>query len=354
MSGLTLAGLTLAAWAILPHFHHAMWLMAGIYLLAKIKCCLNAVNLVSAMNEILCGHSSRHAWATVGLGAPIAGILVGSLIGIEAGGVRLETWLLLAAVLDFVAVVPFVPSRGHRVPLKSEAAPTSADAAEPRVGQSVSVDTNRFRWYIGALIAAKVVVLTVVTFQWNISANAYFGGDEQALARYFGIFYACVGGATLLVQAVLTGQLLTRYGLALPLLIMPIGLLLLNSLYAIGAGLVFLLVIATLAKSMEIWRRSAYETTLHLLYTNIDREQRRSAIAFNSSFVKPLSEAATSLVLLAGTAMLHQTTAIFATLIWISAAYALLYLVQRGSVLATKPSEKPAAPSVLSGETSPA
>jgi hypothetical protein len=153
---------------------------------------------------------------------------------------------------------------------------------------------------------------------------------------------------------VVTGQLLTRYGLAIPLLIMPLGLLLLNSLYAVGAGLLFLLVVATLAKSMEIWRRSAYETTLHLLYTNIDREERRSAIALNSSFVKPLSEAATSMVLLAGTALMHQTTAILATLLWIAAAYGLLYLVQRGSVLVTKPGKKPAAANAWSGETSPA
>ncbi len=77
VSGLLFASLTIAAWFALPQLHHSWWLLAGIYLLTEIKGCVYAINVVTATNELLGGHSSRQAWARIGLGAPLAGIIFG-------------------------------------------------------------------------------------------------------------------------------------------------------------------------------------------------------------------------------------------------------------------------------------
>lgn len=331
VSGLLFAAITIAAWFALPQLHHSWWLLAGIYLLTEIKGCVYAINIVTATNELLGGHSSRQAWARIGLGAPLAGIIFGSLIGMEASFVDLRSWLLFSALLDLLAIFPLANSASLKVPrpVSTVANPNSMAATMTRLSNSVKnyACSRQFRFWIGCLIAAKVVVLTMVTFYWKATVNDYFGGDELALTRYFGIFYACVGLLTLLVQGFVTGRLITRRSLYVPILAMPVTLIILGALVLSSSAVLFLLIIVTMAKSLEIWRRSVHDTTLNLLYTKIERNKRRSAIAINSALVKPLAEVGASLVLLLGSVVWHQSFLMFGLGVWILATISLLRLV---------------------------
>ena len=100
LSGVTFAVVTLAAWWALPRFHHSIGLIGAIYLLTEVKGCINAINIVSAMNETLGSHSTRRSWTRVGLGVPLAGITFGSILGIEAAQLSLRNWLLVTVLLD--------------------------------------------------------------------------------------------------------------------------------------------------------------------------------------------------------------------------------------------------------------
>ena len=100
LSGIAFAILTLVCWALLPAYHHSLWLIGAIYLLTEIKGCINAINIVSAMNETLGSHSSRRSWARVGLGVPLAGTIIGTLLGFEAQLLSLRSWLLISALTD--------------------------------------------------------------------------------------------------------------------------------------------------------------------------------------------------------------------------------------------------------------
>ena len=331
-SGLIFAALTFAAWAALPFLGHAWWLLAAIYMLTEIKGCVNAINVVTAMNEILGKHSSRRSWARIGLGTPLAGIIVGALMGVEATFIDLRYWLLFSALLDLLSVVPLANTPKLVVP-KSAAKLEVEDSYKSMISNAskmleVYVCPRKFRFWIGILIAAKVVVLTLVTFYWKISVNDFFSGNEQLLTRYFAVFYACIGLMTLLVQSVLTGRLISHgRNLQIPILVMPVTLTILGVVVVFGAGTLFLLVVLTLAKSLEIWRRSVHDTTLNLLYTNIERENRRGAIAVNSAVVKPLAEVGASMCLLLGTARWHQSFVVLGLGFWVVAAFSLLKLL---------------------------
>ncbi len=110
---------------------------------------------------------------------------------------------------------------------------------------------------------------------------------------------------------------------------MPGAFLLLNTLYLARTGVLFLFVVTTLAKSMEVWRRSVHDTTLSLLYTNIERKKRRRAIAINSAVVKPVSEVAASVLLLVGSTLSYKSATIVATIVWMGSTIALLRLLKR-------------------------
>ena len=336
VSGLVLASLTIAAWAALPFLHHSWLLLAAIYLLAEIKGCVNAINVITATNYVLGGHSSRYSWARIGLGAPIASVLVGSLIGLEASLVDLRSWLLLSAIFDIVGLLPLAQVSKMRIP-KPPSALKSTSSLTATISKATSTliqyaSSRQFRFWIGVLIAAKVVVLTLVTFFWKISVTEYFEGNEQSLTRYFGTFYAYIGFMTLAIQGLVTGHLLSRKSLYVPILVMPVTLSILALIAVFSVGAFFLLVLLTLAKSLEVWRRSVHDTTLNLLYTKIESHNRRTAIAVNSAVVKPLAEVGASLVLLFGTSAWHKSFAALGLGVWIVATIALLRLVLRTKV----------------------
>ena len=284
------------------------------------------------------------------MGAPLAGLIVGSLIGLEANMLDVREWLLLSAFFDLAALVPF--SRSHHVkqpvPLNEQTEPLKTMISTANHSLKKYVCSRQFRFWIGVLISAKVVVLTLVTFYWKVSINDFFAGNENRMTRYFGIFYACTGMLTLLVQGLLTSQLISRRTSFLPVLVLPLSLTLLFALLSFGGGALFFLVIATLAKSLEIWRRSVHDTSISRLYTKIARTKRRAAIAFNNAAIKPLSEVCASMVLLLGTTFWHKSFVALGLGIWIISTLCLLRTIRRihkSSSPPDSPAAKPAAES---------
>jgi len=327
LSGLVFAALSLSAWSLLPVFHHSFWLMAGIYLLAEIRGCVNAINVVSALNSKLGREASKTSWSFVGLAAPIAALLMGSLLAYESAEISLRTWLLVGCLLDFASFVvgcSLERSKGLKkvsesaLPLRIDEKPTS---------RKKYVCSDQFRFWIAILISAKVIVLTFISFEWKTNVNNFFEGDPERLVQFFGFYYGIVGLATVASQYMLTNRLLAQRNLKLPILLMPIALLLFGLSLTIGVGLLAGLVIATMGKSLEVWRRSVHDTTLNTLYTKIHRHQRRSAIAFNNALVKPLSEVSAASLIFLGAATIYRPMMLIVIVVWIVAGVRLIRLV---------------------------
>jgi len=330
VTGIALGVLSLTAWALLPALHHSYYLLALVYLLAEIKGCINAINVASSLNIVLGGHSSRTAWATVLLGLPIASILIGGLISIEASFVGVGTFLLLAAILDFSSLLPTLHLQRVVVqpPPQGKVEGSFAHGLEQvKVATKRYVCSDRFGIWVGVLIGAKVVVLTLIAFEWKTAVNNYFVSDEEALARYFGIFYAFTGFATFLIQFFFTGRMLYHRNVVLPILVMPLAFLFLNLFVILGTGVLLLFVITTVAKGMDAWRRSAHDTALHFLHTKIERKRRRDVIGVNSALVKPAAEVAASLALMLGARWVHQSLLVAGTIVWLLAVASLLALL---------------------------
>ena len=264
---------------------------------------------------------------------PLAGILIGLLIGVEANWVSLRSWLFLSAVLDLIGVIPVWNSRKLIVPNILQF-PRSLDAvasiAERFAHRArVYASSTKFQFWIGCLIATKIAVLTMVSFEWKLSVQAVYVDDEESLTRFFGMFYAATGVITVLLQAFVAGWLLKRRNIGISMLVMPIALLAFNTLFVLGSGVLFLVVVSTLAKAMEVWRRSVHDTTLGYLYTKIKREKRRRIIAINSALVKPLAEVSVALMLLLGSPALHRMTLLIVTGVWLISTVALLRLIRQ-------------------------
>jgi hypothetical protein len=320
--------LFLVTWWMLPYFHHSFDFLSIVYILAEIKGCLYAINVVSSMNEMMGSNSSRTSWAVVLLGFPISSILIGVLVGVESVAWGAGAWLLVASIIDLIAGLSTIGISKHALPStsgKKDITEQIAQATLPLANYAIKAS---FANWFSILIAAKVVVLTIIAFKWRVSVSDFFTANENAMATFFGYFYAVSGVATLFIQFAVTGRLLSKKRVVVPILVLPITLLFLNLLFIVGVGVTFLFVVSTISKSMDIWRRSTDSTAVHLLYTNIERKRRRGLIGRNHALIKPLAEIAASVILLPAILALENSVLIVATLVWLYATLKVIGVVK--------------------------
>jgi AAA family ATP:ADP antiporter len=77
---------------------------------------------------------------------------------------------------------------------------------------------------IAALLFVSVIVSTLIDYQFKAAAKTAYPSAD-ALASFFGTYYACLSVITLFAQVWLTGRLLTGFGLTPSLLVLPFTLL---------------------------------------------------------------------------------------------------------------------------------
>ena len=71
---------------------------------------------------------------------------------------------------------------------------------------------------MAALVFLSAIVTQWVGMQLNIVADARFGGDADALTRFFGTFNFILGSCSFVVQLFATSRALRRFGLAVTIL----------------------------------------------------------------------------------------------------------------------------------------
>ncbi|MEA1882001.1 MAG: cyclic nucleotide-binding domain-containing protein, partial [Candidatus Marinimicrobia bacterium] len=77
---------------------------------------------------------------------------------------------------------------------------------------------------IGTIVALSAVVTTLVDYQFKIIASNSFP-SEAGLVTFFGKFYSIAGAASIIMQFFVTGPVLSRFGILVGLLALPLFLI---------------------------------------------------------------------------------------------------------------------------------
>lgn len=153
------------------------------------------------------------------LGAIMGGVLAKTLIGPVGGAVNLM--LVMAGLMLLAAVIVNVTRLV--IPLRRASRIGGRSRVPFRQTLALVARTKYLR-----LLAAQVVLIAIVTqwsgFQFSLVADRRFGGDENQLTEFFGVFNSSMGVVALLVQLLLTGPALRRFGIALTILLLPASL----------------------------------------------------------------------------------------------------------------------------------
>jgi AAA family ATP:ADP antiporter len=251
-------------------YHHFPLLTGIFYVWVNCFGVIAPVQAWSFTNSIFDTRQAKRLFGLIGsgasLGAIAGGVLARFLVGPVGGSINLL--LVLAALILFAAVVlVFATARIRRKGLM-------------RIGKPINPPLRRtFREIAGnryLALMATLVLLTAIATQWvgmqlNIVADARFGGNADALTRFFGTFNFVLGACSLVVQIFVTSRALRRFGLALTILALPLSL---------GLGSLLILLVPAFWSAMltnafdQALRFSVDRPTYELLYLPLAPAQR--------------------------------------------------------------------------------
>jgi ATP/ADP translocase len=145
--------------------------------------------------------------------------------------------------------------------------------------------TEHLRW-MGLIVMTATVASTLLDFQFKDFARASLT-TKEALAGFFGGFYAWTALASLLLQVLFAAPLLSRFGLFAALSILPVIL----CFGSIGLFILPGLWTATLVRGGDnSLRKSLHRSALEVSYVPLPDELRRKTKAFIDSVLDAAAE----------------------------------------------------------------
>jgi AAA family ATP:ADP antiporter len=234
--------------------------------------CFGAIAPVQAWsftNSLFDTRQAKRLFGLIGsgasLGAIAGGVMARFLVRPVGGAINLL--LVLAALILFAAaVVLFAHTRVGRKDLRP-----GRPASPPFRETMREIAAQPYLRLMAALVFLSAVATQWIGMQLNIVADGRYGGDADALTRFFGTFNFVLGSLSFVVQLFVTSRALRRFGLAVTILTLPLSLGFGNLLIALIPA--FWTVLLTNAFDQGL-RFSVDRPTYELLYLPLAPSQR--------------------------------------------------------------------------------
>ncbi|HTP52061.1 MAG TPA: HEAT repeat domain-containing protein [Anaeromyxobacteraceae bacterium] len=306
-----LLGATIAAFRLLLELGGS-WTYAALWVWVDVAGSLTVIQFWSVVNDLHDARTARRTFVWIAAGGTLADVVMGFAISRLAPHTGAENLLLFGSAL-FVAAGAFPAAASLRV------RPTLVRARTPRhrAIHGAGLLASPYMRSVAFLTVLAFAAVTFVDFQFKAGASARFGGDQAAMASFFGTFHALAGAAGLAVQLAVTGHVLDRLGVAASLSVLPLALGGTSLLAALVPGLAS----ASLAKGSDhVLRFSVTESASQLLFLPLAPGRRQEAKAFIDGAVRPAT------VALAGVALALWSPASPALVALAAAGLAALWL----------------------------
>jgi ATP/ADP translocase len=277
---------------LMRQYPGSLVLFASVYVFAQIRGAIGSVQFTTLLNEQFTHGRRASVFGVVSMGATVAGITLGGLVGWLGQRMSTENLIYIAAFMDLVAFLPImflrsspeVPHVDWHKHVENNDLPTHADKpADSKVSPPLLL--------IAALVCLTVLVSTLIEFQWKVAAAEELARDKARLTTYFGYFYAVVFMLTGTAQLILTGRIIHRMGVLPTLMVLPLALAVAGVSTLLASAQRIVLWTITIGKGCDVLRRSLNDPGMQMLYAPMPKDTRRQAIAVVFGVFKPSSEA---------------------------------------------------------------
>ena len=286
-SWLALAAISLLLSIKIVDLPNSLYVVGIFFVLAEIRGCLNTVYITTLTNDQFSSSASKKPFVLVASGAPMAGIIAGFLLSYEAHEISDTTWLSVIAGLDLLtmALTGLFPSTA---PGAAAAAKLNRQSDEGSARKKLGKDWRKYRYALGALVATKVIVLTLVGYQWHVVTSDFLQ-SEHKLISFFAAFYAISDVLIVLIQLSASG-LLDRIGIGIPLKLYPVGLALIGTAALLSPSPTILMIVFTIGSGLTVLRRAFHDPGLAAAYAILDSKVRSETIVLITGMIKPFAE----------------------------------------------------------------
>jgi ATP:ADP antiporter, AAA family len=205
-------------------FHAVELLPAVFFVWVNCYGVIAPVQAWSFANSLFDTRQAKRLFGLVGSGASL-GAITGGLLArflVEPVGGAENLMLVLALLILGAAAIVTVANR--RIGRRAQVAPGVRPPARRLRETWREIVSSRYLRLIAGLAAAVAIATQWTGFQLSVVADARFGGDADALTRFFGTFNFALGVVSFLLQLLVTGRLLRAFGLAATILVLPMAL----------------------------------------------------------------------------------------------------------------------------------
>ncbi len=177
----------------------------------------------SFANSIFDTRQAKRLFGLIGAGASFGAITGGVLARylVEPVGGAVNMLLVLFALIVSAAVI--VSAANTRIRRKVVTRPM-ASSREPLRDAMRQIAGSPYLRLMAALVFLVAIATQWTAFQLSLVADERFAGDANALTRFFGTFNLTLGAASFLLQLLVTGPALRRFGIAVTVLVLPLAL----------------------------------------------------------------------------------------------------------------------------------
>jgi len=245
----------------------SFWSSGGFYIWGKLYPLLLVSQFWLVGNLVFTTRQARRLFGIIGVGLILGGIAGSAITGAFASVIGTEYLLLVAGGFLILcaglcaSLFPFL---------------RTDEEASGRLLDELSGDAVRILFRSGhlrsiaAILALTILVGTLLDWELNRAVELSIE-SEDAMTRFWGLFFMVLNIASVTIQLFVTGVVLRRWGVGVAILALPVGLL----IATMGVLAVPVLATAALAKGAEgALRYSLDQSTREVLYLPVPAETK--------------------------------------------------------------------------------
>lgn len=272
----------LAVWALVRA--EMSWVYPAFYVWSEVVANLLIVQFWTLANDLHDARSAKRLFPVVGAARVLGVVVIGATTGVVVSLIG-TTQLLFVLVAMMLAIAGIASALSHEKRVDT--------GTGTRRGAPPKIMADPYVRSLAVLILLTFAALTVGDYQFKAVAKATY--KEDALARFFSLFYAGTGIVSFLFQVFLTPRILGRFGVGVGMSVMP-------GVFGVASIALPFMPTLAIASAMKFadngFQYTIHETSLQALYVPFAAHVKARTRALLDAAVKPIAYGTGGLLLI--------------------------------------------------------
>lgn len=265
------------------------------YLFGDLYSTLMVATFFAFLNDSVTPDAAKRLYGLIGLGGVCGGVFGTSVLSANVALLSNTDWLwVCSAITVIIAAVAW--AAGRQLHTIATPAPPAVAAASQVQGNAATegarlVFSSRYLLSIVAIVGLYEIISTIIDFQFTFTVAHYLDGPD--IGRHFALVFSITNWISLLVQLFLTGFIMTRFGMAVALLVLPFTIAMGSSAFLLFPAL---WVGSLLSTADNAFSYSINQSAKEALYVPTSPAEKYRAKAFIDMFVQRFAKAIAVLI----------------------------------------------------------